>query len=174
MAQPIWEYMQGLNSFSGDLGVTIGAVSGGISPASAAFPASNDAIFIPFTSDQAVTIKRLYTINGSTASGNIDVGVYTQDGAKIVSSGSIAQAGTSAPQFFDVTDFILGPGLYFWAVAMNNTTGTLFRSSLAVRYSQAIGIRKQATAFALPASATFATVTAAYLPFIGAETGEIR
>ena len=170
MTNPTWKYLSSFNSLGGDLGVAHGAMSGGATPASATFPASNDALFIPVYLHQTYLIKRLFSINGAAVSGNIDVGIYSEDGARITSSGTTAQSGTSVPQFFDVTDIVLGPGRYYLAVAMDNTTGTLFRATttLIARF-QSLGMAKQATAFALPASATFATITAAYLPLIGAE-----
>jgi hypothetical protein len=173
MTNPVWKYFAEINSFGGDLGITHSALGGGAAPASTAFPASNDALFVPFALKQTVLIKRLYALNGASVSGNIDVGIYSDDGAKITSAGSTAQAGTNVPQFFDITDVVIGPGRYYLAVAMDNTTGTLFRTNLSVARCQALGMAKQATAFALPASATFATVTATYLPLIGAEVFKV-
>lgn len=174
MSNPVWQYMSGINSLGGDFGAALGAMVGGTTPSSGAFPASNDALLVPFYIHQSSLIKRLFAINGSSVSGNIDMGLYTQDGARITSIGSTAQAGTSTIQFFDIADITLGPGRYYLAVAMDNTTGTLFRANPSVARLQAVGMAKQATAFALPSSITFATVTALYLPLIGAEISEIR
>lgn len=174
MSNPIWQYLPGINSFSGDFGIAFGAIAGGSTPSSGAFPAANDALLVPFCLNQSALIKRLFAINGGTASGNIDMGIYAESGAKIVSIGSTAQSGTTTVQFFDITDTFLGPGRYYIAVAMDNTTGTLFRANPSVARLQTLGMAKQATAFALPTSITFATVTALYLPLIGAEISEIR
>lgn len=174
MSNPIWQYLSGINSFAGDFGLTFGAIVGGSTPSSATFPASNDALLVPFYLHHSVVIKRLFCINGSAVSGNIDMGIYTQGGAKITSIGSTAQTGTTTIQVFNVAEVLLGAGRYYIAVAMDNTTGTLFRSNISVARLQALGLAKQATAFALPASITFATVTALYLPLIGAEVSEIR
>lgn len=173
MTNPVWGYLASINTFTGDIGIVHAALGGGATPASATFPAANDAIFVPVTIEQTVLIKRLFSLNGATASGNIDVGIYSDSGGRIVSAGSTAQAGTSIPQFFDITDIVITPGRYYLAVAMNNTTGTLFRASTGIAKLQAMGLAKQATAFALPTSATFATVTAAYLPMIGAEVFKV-
>jgi hypothetical protein len=169
MSQPVTVYRALINSMGGDLGVSLGSIGGGNTPASAAWPASNDALFVPFTLPQATLIKRLFVVNGAAVSGNIDVGIYSESGARIVSTGSTAQSGTSTLQFFDITDLVIGPGRFYLAVALDNTTGTLFRASLTVPRAQALGLAKQATAFALPATATFATMTAGYLPLMGAE-----
>lgn len=174
MTQPVWDYLQGLNSLGGDVGIALGAMSGGSTPSSAVWPVANDALYVPFTVKQGVMIKRLYVVNGTAVSGNIDAGIYTQGGARIVSAGSTVQAGTSAPQFFDVADFMLGPGRYYFAVALDNITGTVLRANHSVARLKALGMAKQASAFALPASATFATVTDLFLPLMGAEIGEVR
>jgi len=173
MTAPVWSYRPRINTFGSDLGVAIGAVTGGSSPGSAAFPAANDAIFVPFVIQSATPIKRLFSANGTVASGNIDVGIYSEDGARIVSAGSTAQAGTTDLQFFDIADLILGPGRYYMAVALDNGTGTLQRANIIVARLQCLGLAKQASAFPLPATATFATVTAAYLPVVGAEIKEL-
>ena len=127
-------------------------------PASSTFPSANAAYFFPFRIWTPITVRKLFAHNGATASGNIDVGIYDAQGRKLVSAGSTAQAGTNALQEFDVTDTVIGPGLFYLAVAMDNTTGTLFRSTFGGSVnSKVMGEAQQASAFPLPATATFAT-----------------
>lgn len=173
MSQPVWRYTPKIHSIDGDIAIAFGVATGGSTPSSGAFPAANDALFMPLILQQATLVKRLFSMNGATVSGNIDVGIYSEDGARIVSSGSVAQAGTTDLQFFDITDLMLGPGRYYLAVAMDNATGTLIRATAGLVRLQAIGMAKQASAFPLPATATFATVTATYLPIIGGEVREL-
>lgn len=151
------------------IAIPLGSQTGGSTPGSAAWPAANDAIFVPFVIQYPVLIKRLFSLNGGTASGNIDVGIYTQDGILIISAGSTAQSGTNTAQFFNVTDFILTPGRYYFACAKDDTTGTVFRANLSVIRNQCIGVAKMASAFPLPATATLATPTSGNLPVMGAE-----
>ena len=173
MSLPLYR-ISSLHTFSDEaIGTAVVALTGGNTPAAAVWPAANDALFIPFALAQSVLLKRLFVINGATASGNVDAGLYADDGTRIVSSGSTAQSGTSAPQFFDITDIIISPGRYYLAVAMDTTGGTLFRSNPSVIREQQIGMAKQASAFPLPATATFATVTALYLPCVGAEVTKV-
>jgi hypothetical protein len=141
---------------------------------SAAYPAADRAHFLPFRVNRPTLITKLMAYNGSTASGNIDVGIYSHDGTRLVSTGSTAQSGTSALQVFDVTDTWLGPGRFYLAVAMDNTTGTLFRATLgSTQIDAGIGLLIEASAFPLPATATFATISgaAAFVPIIGALVG---
>ena len=152
--------------------LSIGLEIGGslVGTASATYPAASTAIFVPFSLPAPLTAAQLFTYNGATASGNIDVGLYAADGTRLVSSGSTAQAGTNTLQAFDITDTELGPGNYYLAIALDNTTGTLFRTVPAARYLAGVGCFQQASAFALPATATFATMAQVYLPVFGFST----
>jgi hypothetical protein len=136
--------------------------------ASGVWPSANLAIYIPFFLVEPVSIAQLFLYNGSAVSGNVDVGLYAEDGTRLVSTGSTAQAGTSMLQFFDVTDTWLGPGVFYLASALDNTTGTTQRvapSNVMVLSVQ--GVAQQASAFPLPAAATFAALTFSYLPYVG-------
>jgi hypothetical protein len=141
------------------LGLTFGV--------SNAWPSANLAIFVPVDIFRPVTIVKMMVNNGSAVSGNIDVGIYTPNGARLVSAGSTAQAGTSAIQTFDITDTLLMPGWYYMAVALDNTTGTLaaFTGGTAVDY-RPLGMAQMASAFALPDPATFAAFTQTYVPLV--------
>lgn len=170
MSNPIGKHYATIHTWSKEsIGTEIGAIQGGAAPAGGAFPASNDAIFVPLYLSQVVTVTRMFCVNSSTASGSVDVGLYTEAGARIVSAGGAAQSGTNVLQFFNITDTTLGPGRYYMAIAMDNTTGTLFRTNPSTAHQQKYGLAKMASAFPLPATVTFATVTAAYIPQIGLE-----
>lgn len=136
------------------------------SPTSAAWPSANRAIFVPFNVYHTLTIVQMLVFNGATASGNIDVGLYDLGGARLVSIGSTAQAGTSAYQAFDITDTTLNPGQYYMGVALDNATGTLNRWSANAAEWRGLGLQQMASAFPLPATATFALVASAYLPWV--------
>ena len=153
------------------IGTELATAAGKLSTAaSAVYPTANLALFIPFWLGTSHTAVQLFCWNGATVSGNIDVGIYAADGTKLVSSGSTAQAGVNVLQAFDIADTVLGPGNYYLAVAMDNTTGTLFRLNIANRTVSGFGCLQQASAFALPAVATFAAYTTSYQPVIGFST----
>lgn len=134
---------------------------------SATWPSANLALFIPFKVFFSYTATRMFAYNGATASGNIDIGIYSSQGNKLVSSGSTAQSGTNVLQEFDITDTVLVPGLYYMAVAMDNTTGTLFRNTTNLNPLRMNAIYQQASAFALPTTTTFAAMAQSYIPVIG-------
>ena len=102
--------------------------------------------------------------------GKIDVGIYTVDGGRLVSSGSVIQTDANSLQEFDITDTAIGPGLYYMAVSLDNTTNTLFRYSTNAQNAKGFGLLQQASAHALPASATYAALTESIIPLIGLTT----
>lgn len=140
---------------------------------SASFPTANLALFYPFYLNQTIVVTKLFAINGSSASNNIDIGIYNDDGVRIVSTGSTARSGTTAIQSFDITDTTIGPGRFFFAIAQNGGVGSYFAANSSATVAQAwakmAGIYQQTSAFPLPANATFATYaqTNFYVPFIG-------
>jgi hypothetical protein len=147
-----------------------GQAGGSFNVGSAAWVAANTAIFIPFRLSSAMLMKLLFVYNGSSVSGNIDVGIYAKDGTKLVSSGSTAQAGTSAFQTFDIADTLIGPGVFYLAAVMDNGTGHTTRLTPGVAIGRLLGAAQMATAFPLPATATLAALTASYWPLVGGTT----
>lgn len=144
------------------------------STASAAYPTASLAIFVPFVLAKPILVKKLWCYNGTAVSGNVDVGIYDEQGTRLCSSGSTAQAGTSTLQEFNITDTVIGPGLFYLAIALDNTTGTLFRGTVTtVALLKQLGMFQQASAFALPATATFATVANDYIPVFGLSTRDV-
>lgn len=166
-----WKFRACINVWSlACVGLELGALSGGATPAGLAWPTANDAIFVPLYITEPTLIKRLFILNGGTVSGNLDLGIYTADGGRLRSSGSTAQSGTTAIQFVDITDIVLGSGRYYLACAMNGTTGTAFRANVSAARLQQVGVARMASAFALPSSATLVAAASGYMPLIGAET----
>lgn len=147
------------------IGVELGANA--VTPASAVWPAANRAIFVPFVLPERVTVRQLLCVNGGTVSGNVDVGIYNSDLSLLISSGSTAQAGVNSTQTFDVTDTVLQPGFFYLAMAANNILATNQRWAPFGTQQGAFGVAQQASAFPLPASATLASVTSSYIPYIG-------
>lgn len=120
---------------------------------------TDEAQLYPFRLGYPETITKLWIYNGATVSGNFDIGIYDAEGTRIVSAGSTAQAGTNAVQSVDITDTLLGPGIYYMALVFDNTTATLFADTgwASVRAAQQSGLCRVASAFALPATVTLTT-----------------
>lgn len=138
--------------------------------ASRTWQAANTAVFVPFRVEEPVTILKLWTMNGSTATGNVDIGVYDEVGRRLISAGSTAQSGTNVLQQFDVTDTLIGPGNFYLALVASSTATTFFGYPYSADRAAAqhtAGMRQMASALPLPATATFA-VNGSGFPLFGA------
>jgi hypothetical protein len=135
--------------------------------ASTAWPAANRAIFIPFRISQALVPVNAFHLNGATASGSIDVGIYSADGTRLCSTGSTVQAGTNAVQTIALTSPTLQPGLYYLAMAASATTVTSVACTTNVNVLRILGMAQMATAFALPTTATYVALASSFLPSVG-------
>lgn len=139
----------------------------GVAPADAAWPNANRAVFSPIYLDATALLLKLWWENGTVVSGNVDVGLYRADSTPVVRAGSTAQAGTSVLQEKDVADIIvLGPAVYYVSMAMDNTTGRVFRTAPGSNNVRELGMALQDTAFPLPSPAVFAAA-ANFLPVCG-------
>jgi hypothetical protein len=144
-----------------DLLQAYGAVSGGT-----AWPTANLAIFIPVEIPYPYPLRYMAWLNGATVSGNADIGLYDSEGNRLVSSGSVAQASANAIQVQTLTTTLLKVGLYYMALAVDNTTATFSRWIPGVEHLRVSGVRQASSAFVLPATPTFAVPANAYLPRI--------
>jgi hypothetical protein len=137
-------------------------------PATGAWPSANRALYIPFQLHTTETIVKAFVGNGGTASGNFDVGIYNAvTNARLVSSGSTAMSGTTTLQIVDIADTTLTPGYYYMALAVDNTTAQFTRITPDPNYFGYLQLFQEASAFALPATATPAAAASAFIPFFG-------
>jgi hypothetical protein len=136
--------------------------AGGLgTPASAAWPGANLAIFYPFCLAGFYLVRKLWWANGATATGNVDAGIYTIGGARLTSTGSTAQAGTSVVQSVTLgTPLLLASGSYYMALAASSASATFLRHSIGARALNRFGMAEQtASAFPLPDPITPITMT---------------
>jgi len=157
----------GTGSLSSLLGEICRLVNGNFN-SSGGWPAANRALYMPFMVEVAVTAYLIAWQNGSTISGNLDVGIYSVTGARLVSTGSIAHSGASTVQTGNIADTVLTPGVYYVAMNVDNTTGTFFRTTvMSGGFLRVYGMQQQAVgAVTLPDPATFANPASAYLPLL--------
>lgn len=145
------------------------AIMGTAGHNSQTWPVANLALFYPFSVSKPCTAVKLWIINGAVASGNLDLGIYRDDGTRLVSSGTTAQSGTTGIQPVDTTDLGLVPGVqYYMGCSMDGVTATTRAHNIATpgKYA-AMGMAQMAAAFPLPATATFAAMAQAQLPWFG-------
>lgn len=147
------------------IGIGLGAY------ASAAWPAANLAMYVPFRVVTPIIATQMFVLNGGTANGDIDIGIYDSSGTRLISSGATAQSGTNTFQLIDITDTLLGPGQFYLAISLSSGTGTTTRvNTSSAQLLQCYGLAQEASAHPLPVTATFATIGQAYVPIFGLTT----
>lgn len=132
-------------------------------------PVANQAFYYPFVVHAPTTVYRMSTII-VTQSGNLDMGVYDEGLNRLVSTGSIAMTAAGL-QMADVTDTPIQPGRYYMAISVNNTTAR-FRTNgmFSFQLFRVCGGNTQASAFPLPATATFDNgTTFRRIPFVAVQ-----
>lgn len=127
---------------------------------------ANEATFTQFLVRHPIVVNRI-TLTIGTSSGNIDVGIYDDDGAggapstRLVSAGSTPcpAAGAAA---ITVTETELAPGRYWAALAADNLTATFQFGRIAGGTIALTPNRyTRAASFPLPATATSPTASTA-------------
>jgi hypothetical protein len=120
---------------------------------------ANVALYAPIFVPEPCVITKLWWQNGATVSGNVDVGVYTEEGTRIVSTGSIAQAGVSNLQTIDITDQALPAGFLYFALGASSATATFWAAVGGAGDNWFThGGKYQTSVFPLPNTATFGFV----------------
>jgi hypothetical protein len=134
----------------------------------AVWPSINEAFYMPFQIEVPLIVKKA-AVRVSVQSGNLDMGIYAENGKALVTKGSTA-VGAAGLQTIDFTTAIslgaasplLMPGTYYFAMNCDNVTASFFRLGMSVALNRVCGIQKQSVgAIALPATATFAAMDVA-------------
>lgn len=164
-----------LELFAGGVVSTAGSISGlnQVVVSSQAWPSANLAIFVPVRIPYPVTVYKMVVGCGSGTGGNFDVGIYDSSGNKLVSSGATARPGASQEKVVDVTDTVIGPGLYYFALSADGTNTFMMvnhtgASPIPLQKTRLFGVIGMATAYTLPSTATFAAATTGLFPAIAA------
>jgi hypothetical protein len=132
---------------------------------SGVFPVANQAYYYPIWLAHAIVVTTLWWQNGTTVAGNVDCGLYTDNGVRLVSTGSTAQAGSLALQAVDIADTPVPGGLVYLAFVASSTSAnfrTVGAGTGGVTPGCMASTYLQAAAFPLPNPATFATSRSAF------------
>lgn len=129
---------------------------------SANWTSANLAIYTPIFIPRATRFAAFRFFNGAAVGNNIDVGLYAPDsegkpGAKIASTGAVAQSGINQFQIMAVTAFWAQGLCYLAASASGTSARAITLATLSGSTKDGIirnGIFTQATAHPLPSSAT--------------------
>lgn len=140
-----------------------GMLSGAPTNVGRAWQTENTATFVPLYLPETTTAVKLFWLNGDAVSGNVDIGIYTEDGALLTSAGTTAQAGISVIQEVDIPDIELtGPRRYYFAFVMSVAAPSTSSKVSTARLGDPIaarmfGMAEQTSALPLPATATLTT-----------------
>ncbi len=154
-------------------------VLAGTAPSSGAWPTANLAVYIPFRLAKQFVVSQVGWVNGSAApSGNVDIGVYDYSNARLAHLGSTAASGSASTLQLAALSVMLPPGYYYMSMALDNTTlNNITRWSMGSTTNpvlEALQLQQEASAFALPATATPAnpsgTVAVPYFGLFGQAT----
>jgi hypothetical protein len=143
-------FISSLSYYSGFMDLMSASGSG---TSGKAWPAANRAHYCPVLIPFPFNVRRLYAIQGSSA-GNVDVGIYTIGGSRIVSSGSVAMAGTTIQYYASGLDVLLPPGAYYLALAASSASSTWSAVQPTIADLRLTGWLEQSNAFPLPATMT--------------------
>lgn len=89
-----------------------------------AWPANNLAVYAPISVPSRFTVARFMVCNAGTLTGTVDVGLYSESGSLLASTGNTARAGASAVQYIGIADQSFPPGKYYLALVATSTSGT--------------------------------------------------
>lgn len=141
---------------------------------SATWSTANLAVYTPAYSEMPVKLEP-WLFNGAAVSGHFDIGIYLPDaeglpGARLLSSGSVLQAGTEQAQSGLVSAWV--QGFFYLACSFDNNTGQVRRVCAPTTNGKGVALGSiftQAAAFVLPANATPSmSFVAVNVPVIGA------
>lgn len=159
-----------ISTFSTFAGTFEAVGAGSNTVASYNWPAEKRAVYVPVTIPWPYPVSRVFWANGSAAGGNMDFGIYTQDGARLYSTGATAASGNSLLQYVDPTDFLLTPGTYYFALlndSATTTNRTVGFSAIAASEGRLGGLLQQSGIATLPSAATFAAWESTGIPLMG-------
>lgn len=136
---------------------------------STAWLANNLAIYVPISVPVPFLAARFMVANGSNTTGNVDIGIYTAAGSRLLSTGSTARASASAVQYIDVTNTVFAAGHYYIGMVASSTTGTFAQATFAsaVRSFMTGALEESLGATTLPSTMTPVAFTRTAIPLFG-------
>lgn len=125
--------------------------------------------YMPIAIPGRFTVARFMTANGSAASGNVDVGLYSAAGLKLISTGSTARSGTNVVQYIDVTNQSFPPGRYYLAMVVGSGSNNMMRVSAGtISNARMLGVLQETLgALPLPTTMTPVAIAQAELMWFG-------
>lgn len=137
-------------------------------PASATYPLTNLALYVPFSVSKVVTAYEGWALCGTGTGGNFDVGIYSSAGVRIASSGATARTASSIVNTSGMANTTLVPGVrYYMAFSADDAAETYIAGARVAGIYEAMGILESTSSYVLPTNPTLSRTTRAYLPVFG-------
>lgn len=149
-------------------GADIGVI--GYNGSSGAWPVANTkGLFVPFTIIEPHTYTQMNWLNGATAAGSLEAGIYDSTGAMLRITAQTAQGTINTVQVAALSSTLtIGPGTYWLALATTLATSTFFKITGSTQsWRSRSCYQATITAGILPANVTYTAYTAAYVPLVG-------
>jgi len=149
-------------------------------PSSSAWPATNTAYYFPIYIPTICQAKRMWWVNGATvdAGYNVEAGIYRdagyKPGAKLITTGSVAQGTLDQLQWGEITDTTLATGLWWLYMSCSSSAATFFRSLPATYFDESFHFQQASIGpGSAPATATPVEGAGLYFPLFGFSTTTI-
>ena len=113
---------------------------------------ANEAYYIPISLRRSYMLRSMWMLNGSAVAQNVDIGIYSIDGTRLWSNGSVAQGAANALVIYALgTPMLLPAGTYYLAIVGSSGSGTFFHRASFARAGilRLAGHMMQATALPL-------------------------
>lgn len=136
---------------------------------SAAWPAANLAIYVPFVLERAVTVTEVWVETGSlTTSNGIEIGCYDTGGNRLFTQAMTITTASDTVTSSGMTDYVLPAGTYYMAMACDGTRNFM-AGALSLAIYGGFGCVEQTglTGASLPSTWTPVAFTRSYLPLFG-------
>jgi len=163
-----WNY---LNLGTDDVFAAEEMILNGTAPTSLAWPSAGLALYIPEYIAAPGLVVGAFWQNGTAVAGNVELALYDEDGNKLATTGLIAAATVSVPQYTAFASPVLvTTGRYYLAVVASSASQQFLAwttSAAATNVNRMFGILEQAgLGSGLPASWTPVTSARSYLPLV--------
>lgn len=136
--------------------------SGGAAPSQQNWRAANLGLFYPFNVTEPTVFLKLWWMNGSNITGNVDIGLYRSDFSKVYSSGAAARAGsTDTIESHTPSGGLSVPvGSYYFAMSCSSSSGNFRTYNYTGRFLAVGGWLEQTSVGTLPSPATPVSISA--------------
>jgi hypothetical protein len=131
---------------------------------------ANEAKYVPFSIQQPIVVRKMVLQFTTVAASNYDIGIYTVDGARVVSLGSTAVPGATGVVEADIADTMLTPGSYYYALVISSTSPAVPGVNYSTNDNKLNAMLTQTSALPLPSTATFAVNDGTFAPVISLKT----